>query len=98
MVVMSEENMKNKLLKWRRKTNSFIKKLLVKLFDNPVKIEKNRMIIKYGLDESVERENVYLQQHLEKFRFKLFCFYCVLGFTILFLMGSLLFFWIPRWI
>ncbi|MEC0526222.1 hypothetical protein P8822_00135 [Bacillus sonorensis] len=93
---MDKPNFSDKIKKMKRKKDNLVKTCLKRLFDNPVLREKSRMITKYGLDESVERENLFLEEHLEKFRFKLFCLYCVLGFITIFLIGSVILFWLPR--
>ncbi|AQS42493.1 hypothetical protein LSG23_20545 (plasmid) [Bacillus velezensis] len=93
---MKTKKVKGKIIDLRKKKDKFKKTLLKKLFDDPVRLEKSRMITKYGLDEGVERENEFLDQHLEKFRFKLFSFYCLIGIVILFLFANIISFWLPR--
>ncbi|PEM69290.1 hypothetical protein [Bacillus pseudomycoides] len=88
---------KSKVSSYKSKFNNFLEKALYKLFVVPVNYEKSRMMTRFGLDEEVETENEFLKAHLEKFRFKLFCFYCCIGFIAITLGGSLIFFWIPRW-
>ncbi|WJE41140.1 hypothetical protein QRD86_00375 (plasmid) [Bacillus halotolerans] len=93
---MVTQKVNERVVNLKKTKDQMLKVLLRKIFDEPVKFEKSRMITKYGLDENVERENEFLIQHLEKFRFKLFSFYCLLGIVILFLLGSLVTFWLPR--
>lgn len=88
---------KSNLDGYKSKFSILLEKVLHKLFVVPVNYEKSRMMTKFGLNEEVETENDFLIDHLEKFRFKLFCFYCCIGFIAITLVGSLIFFWIPQW-